>query len=217
MSGRTVASTTDFPAFHNRQAFRMFKRTRMTILEAISVFAVVAVALGMRARNLGLSSFWSDEAVFALSAEGVLKHGYPLLPSNRIYPTSFISSYGLAVSIGIFGNNEFAARLPSVLFGAASVFLLYFLGKRASNVGLGLLSSIILAVSPFEIVWSREARSYAEFQFFSLLFAYQSYRYYLVGNEKARVPLIVSFLFALCSHILSCLLIAGLYFQILVT
>ncbi|MBI1957514.1 MAG: glycosyltransferase family 39 protein [Candidatus Niyogibacteria bacterium] len=50
-------------------------------------------------------------------------------------------------SIGLFGENNFALRFPSALFGVASVYLLCCLGRRLYSERVGLLTALILAVT----------------------------------------------------------------------
>ncbi|MBI2454493.1 MAG: glycosyltransferase family 39 protein [Parcubacteria group bacterium] len=47
----------------------------------------------------------------------------------------------------IFGDSLFAARLPSALFGLASVYLIYLIGRKLFDEKMGLISAFIFAVS----------------------------------------------------------------------
>ncbi|MGE5374141.1 MAG: glycosyltransferase family 39 protein [Bacteroidota bacterium] len=58
------------------------------------------------------------------------------------------------------GDSPYYARLLSVLFGAATIPVIYLIGKRLSGVVLGLAAAIFLAVSPYNIAFSQEARMY---------------------------------------------------------
>ncbi|MCC7353650.1 MAG: glycosyltransferase family 39 protein [Anaerolineae bacterium] len=68
-----------------------------------------------------------------------------------------------------FGAGIFALRLPSVLFGAASILLIYVLGNLAQDKWTGLLAAGMLALNGHQIFWSQEARMYAMACFLGLL------------------------------------------------
>jgi uncharacterized membrane protein len=57
--------------------------------------------------------------------------------------------------------NEFNLRLPSALFGAATVFPSYWLGKKVFNNEVGAIATLLIAFSPYSIYLSQEARGYS--------------------------------------------------------
>lgn len=64
--------------------------------------------------------------------------------------------------VKLFGLNEFATRFPSAFFGVLTVLMTYFLVKRIFKSELrieilALLSSFVLAISPWHILLSRAA------------------------------------------------------------
>ncbi len=69
----------------------------------------------------------------------------------------------------IFGTSEFALRLPSALLGAASVPLIFLLGRRVYGPAVGLAVAVVLALHGFHIFWSQNARMYATGGFLSIL------------------------------------------------
>ena len=86
--------------------------------------------------------------------------------------------------IELFGNSEFSIRFPSVIFGVLSVLALYYLTNLLFNKRIALLSTLILAVNPFHIYFSQQARTYSLFTLFSLL----SLFYFLkVLKEKKKI------------------------------
>lgn len=71
-----------------------------------------------------------------------------------------------------FGISENAVRLPFVIMGIASVYLVYLIGKKWFNVAAGLLAAATLCVLEFPILYSQIARPYSPGLFFTLLAAY---------------------------------------------
>ncbi|HTC35366.1 MAG TPA: glycosyltransferase family 39 protein [Bryobacteraceae bacterium] len=59
------------------------------------------------------------------------------------------------------GNSEVVVRGLSVLFGVATIPVLYLVGSRLFSQRVGLMAAALLAVHAFHIRWSQEARSYA--------------------------------------------------------
>jgi uncharacterized membrane protein len=59
------------------------------------------------------------------------------------------------------GPSEFGARLLSVLFSVAIVAWTYALATRLFDRRVGLVTAILLAVSPFHVEFAQEARMYA--------------------------------------------------------
>ncbi|MEK7450634.1 MAG: glycosyltransferase family 39 protein [Patescibacteria group bacterium] len=91
---------------------------------------------------------------------------------GKFLPIDYLESFGDfkppvyayldIIPVKIFGLTEFATRFPSALFGALTVLISYFLVKRifykSNNANAyGILTSFILAISPWHIMLSRAA------------------------------------------------------------
>ena len=74
--------------------------------------------------------------------------------------------------IALFGEHNWVIRLPSVIFGAATVPLLYVLGTKLLSRREALLSAAFLAVSYHHVWFSQNARGYAMLGFFAVLGAW---------------------------------------------
>lgn len=131
-------------------------------------------ALFLRIYKLGqypVGFLW-DEAALGYNAYSILETGRD--EYGKFLPMIFksfgdykpgIYVYLTVPSVAIFGLNEFATRLPSALFGAMTVFFLYFLVKEGldlekkekKNEIIALISSMILAFNPWNINFSRGA------------------------------------------------------------
>ncbi len=71
-----------------------------------------------------------------------------------------------------FGENEFAIRSLSVIFGVASIPAIYFLGSKLVGKKAGLVSAVLLALHSFHVQYSQEARSYSLLILFVILSNY---------------------------------------------
>lgn len=67
---------------------------------------------------------------------------------------------------------EFIYRLPSVLFGVLTIFVLYLIGKKLFDKHTALIATALLATSPLHIYYSQEARMYMLATFFTSLSVY---------------------------------------------
>ncbi len=138
---------------------------------ATGALVALATAAALWLRLAGLTG-WDgtlsvDEARLTLAARGILDHGTPVLPSGWTYTRGVLASYAAAPSLAILGPSDFAARLPSVLAGAALIPVLYLLGATVAGRIGGLFAALFVVAYPPLVVWSRQAWLYA---FYVLLF-----------------------------------------------
>jgi 4-amino-4-deoxy-L-arabinose transferase-like glycosyltransferase len=112
---------------------------------------LTAAHLLMTLPNLGAHSLWDmDEGVNAEAAREMLESGNWITPYyNYELRTAkpAMMYWFVAFSYQAFGVNEFAARLPAVVFGLGSVLLTYEFGRRLFSANTGLLSGLVLASS----------------------------------------------------------------------
>ena len=92
----------------------------------------------------------------------ILEKGFPIFDSGLVYSRAYAFHYIEAFFL-LFGQNEFMARFPSVIFGMLTIILAYFIGKEYSKSG-GLISALFMAVFYLEVFYSRQARFYQLFQ-----------------------------------------------------
>ena len=84
----------------------------------------------LRIYDLGIQSFWFDEAISSTAAVAFLETGTPTFPSGLVYSRAILNTFLIALSFKIFGITEFAARLPSVMFGMLTILLVYLMGSK---------------------------------------------------------------------------------------
>lgn len=131
-----------------------FGASRLTSrVPCVTLLALLALALALRLWGLGRESLWFDEAYSVAFAR------------DRVSPATFI--YLVAPAYHAFlhfwlwlGEVDWLVRLPSALFGAATVYVVYRLGKLLWGEATGLLAGLFLAVSPLYVWYSQEARMY---------------------------------------------------------
>jgi len=70
---------------------------------------------------------------------------------------------------GLAGTSEWALRLPSALFGAASVPAVFLLTRRIFGTPAAALAAALLAAHGFHVYWSQAARMYVPGAFWAML------------------------------------------------
>lgn len=151
-------------------------KSKEFVVSSLILLIIISVGLYVRVNRLAEQSLSVVEPYHIYAAESILENGEPTLPSGVENSRSLMFTQAVALSFRFLGINEFAARLPSVIFGTLSIILIFFIGREFFGTGVGLVSAFMVALAPFEIVWSRECRMYAMFQFFFLLGLFTFYK-----------------------------------------
>ncbi len=128
------------------------------------IFWIVALAAVLRLASLPTapSSFSVDEASYAYDAYSILetlrdRYGafLPLFVRALDDYRESLFIYLMVPFLKVFGLNELAARLPSALIGIVTVAIAYFLTQELFNQKTALVASLLLAISPWHIFFSR--------------------------------------------------------------
>ena len=143
---------------------------------------ILCMACFFRFFLLESQSLWIDEVSQVESARLVGEKG----PAVVIFRdnVSPLSHWFLALWIRLFGISEMAIRLPSAVAGILAVIVAFKLGKALFPARLALASAAAVAVSPFAIWYSQDARMYS----FVLLESYLILLYFwrAVNNPLKR-------------------------------
>ena len=114
----------------------------------------------LRLWGLGQVGLHGDEETMGLAVRHILIDGQPILPSGMFYPRGMTQLYLMAASVSLFGESEWALRLPSVLCGVALIALAYFAGRRFLRSEWSLAFAAGIAFLPDLILDSQTARMY---------------------------------------------------------
>jgi len=121
------------------------------------LFALLAFAL--RLYRLDFQSLRGDEALSVLySVRGftsILNVTTKISPHPPLY-YSLLNLWMLLV-----GRSEFSVRFLSLFFGVIAIPLIYVLGKTILQADVGLWAALLMAVNPFQVWFSQDARMYA--------------------------------------------------------
>ena len=149
------------------------------------VAAITLIGLALRLFHLGHLSLWHDEAMTAL---------YVSMPLDVLWTTPMGSHpppyYSILKALSVFGSTEIMLRVLSAVAGAATVPVIYAIGKIFGGRAYGLAAAAAMAVSGMHIEYSQEARSYAVAIFFLSLACLYSVRFVVHRHQDGSLGLI---------------------------
>jgi uncharacterized protein (TIGR03663 family) len=158
----------------------------------ILINLVLLVALGLRLWDLDLKPMHHDEGVngwFLLELERSGEYRYD--PAN--YHGPFLYYAGLA-AFRVLGVNDYALRLMPALFGSFMLLLLLGLRRQIGDRGV-LFAALLLALSPSNVFFAREAIHETFFVAFTLLFFVYGVRWLAEGRRGSIAGALLSLAF----------------------
>lgn len=145
------------------------KKNDIHTFSVIGLLLITVIGTGLRIYRLGYQSLWYDEILTFLSSSGTFTH---VLFQTEI-ETYILPLYYLVVHAFLYlGEEDVILRIPSLIFGSLSIPLFFLVVREILGAETGVLASFLLAISPFHIFFSQEARPYAMFLFLCLLALY---------------------------------------------
>lgn len=137
------------------------------------------VGLALRLVSLN-SDLWLDEIT--------PRFNYRYASTWRIV-TSYIASNNhllntilVNFSTALFGEREWAIRLPAMAFGTASLPVMYWVARQVLSIRASLGAAALLAVSYHHVFFSQNARGYTAYLFFALV----SSTLFVIGLQRDR-------------------------------
>ena len=139
-------------------------------MDYILLGIILLVAAVLRLWKLGQVPFMHDEFSALLRTRFDNFHDFI---QQGVMPDSHPIGVQLVLWgwVKLFGMNEFWVKLPFVLMGIGSIYLIYLIGRQWFNRKVGLFSAAFFAVSQFTVFYSQLARPYSAGLFFVLLMA----------------------------------------------
>ncbi len=127
---------------------------------------ILFLALFLRLVHLD-QSFWLDEAA------QVIESARPFSQQLQIAADFHPPGFHLLLHFWMFfGHSEVWIRLLPVLFSLGSITVVYAIGKRIADEKTGLIAALFLALNPYHLWYSQEARPYMMLVFFVSLSVY---------------------------------------------
>jgi uncharacterized membrane protein len=122
------------------------------------MLSILLLAFLLRIFHLDAQSLWWDEAVSVVWGSMDLPSMVENLIDDRVHPPLYylLLHFWLAV-----GRSEFTLRTLSAFIGVLTVSVMFPLSRLVGGKRLGVLGSLLLALSPFHIWYSQEVRMYS--------------------------------------------------------
>lgn len=117
----------------------------------------MAIALGLGVLRIGSKSLWLDEAVSARQTLLTWGERWDYATGHDV---NMSLHHALIAVWAELGTSEAWLRLPSVAFTVGAVGLTYAVGLRVFDRSAALIGAVVLAVNPFTVAYSQEARGY---------------------------------------------------------
>ena len=165
------------------------------------LIGVLALATALRFWALGQREVWYDEAFSVLYAEkGLSDILYGTISQVEgaaadVHPPLY---YFLLHAWMVLGESPFVARALSAFLGITTVAVSYALGEELFDRRAGLMGAFVVAISPFHVYYSQEARMYSLLAFLLVLGTYFFVR--AVRTPRFRHWLGFSVCFALAQY-----------------
>jgi 4-amino-4-deoxy-L-arabinose transferase-like glycosyltransferase len=162
----------------------MFNRSHLLIALLLTL-----VAAAPRFYELGDLGFYGDEETTAFPARALAVGEAAVLPTGMPYRRAVAHTWLNALSAETFGlDREFSYRFSAAVLGTLTVPLTYLLLSGLVGWRIAFLTALMLALSEWHILTSREARMYAPYLFFFLIAAMSFLRW--VSTRKNWLLLI---------------------------
>lgn len=140
---------------------------------ALLLLSITFIGTLLRVLTLNSRSFWLDEATSVRQASWMLPLLFERMSKNVHPPLFHILIYNWARYVG---RSEVAFRSFPLLFGLLAIPLAYWVGATIYNRRVGVFSAAIVALSPYFIWYSQEARMYSPMVVFAMLSVGSLYR-----------------------------------------
>lgn len=133
---------------------------------AYLLFGISFFALVLRLYHIN-SDLWFDE-IWPILAYG-RSTVFQVIANSSALGNHLLNTLLVDLAIRLVGEQEWAVRLPAVLFGAATIPILYWVARMVMPWQASISAALLLAVSYHHIFFSQNARGYTAYIFFSLL------------------------------------------------
>lgn len=152
----------------------------------ILLIFIILIASFLRLYKLSVNppSLFGDELDLGYQAYSILKTGRDY--RGNFMPLHFHSLaewrtplylYSAVPTVAVFGVSPLGVRLPAAIFGILTVFAMYlFVKELTKEEGIALLSSFLMAVSPWSLQYSRAGFEVTEMLFFLIIGLYFFFR-----------------------------------------
>lgn len=175
-------------------------------LIVLLIIILLAVVLRVFQLDKAPPSLFGDEIDVGYQAYSLLKTGKDVYSQTLpFYIKSFseyrapLFIYSTVPTVALFGLNEYGVRLSAAFWGILSVLGIFLLGRKLISERLGLIAAFLMAISPWNLHYSRAAFEVTMLLSFVIFGTY----FFLKGLEKSWFFIFTALLFGLSIYIYS--------------
>jgi mannosyltransferase len=168
------------------------------------LIVILLLAAALRLWGLGTESLWLDEGITAHRTG--ISFGQ-LVRDFRGETQTILYYLGENAWCAVAGRSEAALRFPSLVFGVLTVWAVFLFARQVFSPAAALWAAFLLAINPFAIFYSQEARPYALLLLTAVLSLYFLLRFLRSPGKGAAWGYMISAAIALYTHPLGPLLL----------
>ena len=161
-----VVRTSPVPPEASLELGGMFFGAGLIVLGMFALSGILAIGAFLRLYALD-SGLWLDEILtlvyYARLSAGDIVTSFSDQNQHLLYTLSAHASFL------IFGESDWALRLPAVILGMSSLLALYLFSRRVTTEKEALIATLVLTLSYHHIWFSQNARGYTGLLFWTLL------------------------------------------------
>jgi len=182
------------------------KNSKLVLNSALGIILILSAIL--RSYRLDFQPLDDDEYASTQAVLSIASSWLPGLSEGVFYTRSPLYHYLTGGVVSLFGENIWSLRLPAVIFGVLTGYLIYKICQELlDSPAIGLATLLLYTIHPFAIYSSHIARFYQQQQFFYLLTAYCFIKGFVLGSSQRYAYLtLFSFLLAVLSQEISIIL-----------
>ena len=162
--------------------FQRHLRKRWVPYSLVAILAVSALLRFLGIGGLGLSS--PDGGNYIRMSTWLLGHfGRPMYWAPPLFPIS------IAAAFLLFGIIDYVAIAVAGLFGVLLVLSTFLLGREAAGDKTGIIAALVMSVTEYGIIYSRDAMVDSAFAFFASM----GFLFFLKAQKSGRLPLYAAY------------------------
>ncbi|MDP2637735.1 MAG: glycosyltransferase family 39 protein [Candidatus Levybacteria bacterium] len=176
----------------------LFKLIARNYDKAILVLILLIASFVRLYRIMDYITFLGDEGRDVMVVYRILHGDFTLLGPTASVGGFFLGPiyyYFMAPFLWLFNYNPVGPAIMVAIFGIATVWLIYKIGKEFFGASVGLIASGLYAISPLVIIYSRSSWNPNLVPFFSLLTLYVTYK--ALKNNSIKLLVLAGVLFGI--------------------
>ena len=165
------------------------------------ILIVLIIGFALRVRIISSNEFWYDEAFTGILLKLPFNQFWEVMVKDVNPPLYYLFT---KVILAVTGPSDLAIRAVSLFFGMALICIAFLISRKLfEDNETAILTALLVAVSPFFVEYSVEARAYTMYGFLMLS------AFYMYLQKKFPQMILVSAL-ALATHYLAIIFILNL-------